>query len=337
MIRIALDAMGGDKAPQAVVDGAVEAARKSDSRYEIVLVGDEQKIKKALETHYFIKDLPLSVIHASQQIGMDEAPGQALRRKPDSSIAVATQLHKEDKVDALVSAGNTGAVMAAALFKLKTIHGVLRPTLGAFMPHESGSCFLADVGTNLDCKPVHLAQFGIMGSILVTHLMGIDRPRVGLLNVGKEPGKGGELYQKTYELLKKSRLNFIGNVEGRDIMRGRADVILCDGFTGNVLIKFGEGLARMIAMMLKRKIGGDIFGTVGHLLLRPKFRKLVKLFDYQEYGGAPLLGVKGTCIVAHGSSGSRGIRNAIREAWKMTRENIAGHIESQIKELMHDS
>ncbi len=333
MVRIAVDAMGGDRAPRAVVTGAIEAARRSKEPCEIVLVGDTPLIENELRHHHFIKDLPISIIHASQKVEMDDAPARVLRQKPDSSIAVAIRLHAEGQVDGMVSAGNTGAVMASALFLLKPIEGVLRPAVGSFLPHEAGSCFLIDVGTNVNCKPIHMLQFGMMGSIFINHLLGIEKPKVGLLNIGQEAVKGNETLQSTYRLLEKSTLNFIGNVEGRDIMRGRADVIVCDGFVGNILLKFGESLARMIALTLKRKIGGNIAGTIGHFLIRPKFRKLLKLFDYQEYGGAPLLGVKGNCIISHGSSGPRAIRNAIRVAWNMAREGLTHHIENQIIEM----
>ncbi|MBN2029451.1 phosphate acyltransferase PlsX [bacterium] len=330
MIRIAVDAMGGDRAPRVVVTGAIEAARRLKEPCEIVLVGDTPLIENELRHHHFIKDLPISIIHASQKVEMDDSPARALRQKPDSSIAVAIRLHAEGRVEGVVSAGNTGAVMASALFLLKPIEGVLRPAVGSFLPHEAGVCFLIDVGTNVNCKPIHMLQFGMMGSIFVNHILGTEKPKVGLLNIGQEAVKGNETLQSTYRLLEKSALNFIGNIEGRDIMRGRADVIVCDGFVGNILLKFGESLARMIALTLKRKIGGNIAGTIGHFLIRPKFRKLLKLFDYQEYGGAPLLGVKGNCIISHGSSGPRAIRNAIRVAWNMAREGVTRHIENQI-------
>jgi len=331
MIRIAVDAMGGDRAPGAIVTGAVEAARRAEGRYEVVLVGDAPVVENELRHHHFVKDLPISIFHASQKVGMDESPAKSLRKKPDSSIAVAIRLHKEGKVEAVVSAGNTGAVMAAALFLLKPIQGVLRPAIGSFLPHESGVCLLLDVGSNVDCKPLHLLQFGMMGSILVNHLLGIENPRVGLLNIGEESNKGNETVQAAYRLLQQSSLNFSGNIEGRDILQGRADVIVCDGFSGNVLLKFGESLARMISLTMKRTIRGNLPGAIGLYLIRPSLRKLFKLFDYQEYGGAPLLGVKGNCIISHGSSSPRAIRNAIEEAWKMIREKVAYHIENQIR------
>jgi glycerol-3-phosphate acyltransferase PlsX len=333
MIRIALDAMGGDNAPSETVAGAIEAARRSDDRFEVVLVGETLDIKKELHHHHFIKDLPISIAHASQKVEMDESPSTSLRKKPDSSIAVAIRLHKEGKVQAVVSAGNTGAIMANSLLLLRPVGGVLRPAIGSFMPHESGVCLLLDAGSNVDSKPLHLLQFGMMGSIFMTQIRSIPSPKVGLLNIGEEPKKGTEVVQEAYQLLEKSPLNFIGNIEGRDILRGSADVVVCDGFTGNVLLKFGESLARMISRTMKRTIRGNLPGALGLYLIRPSLRKLYKLFDYQEYGGAPLLGIKGNCIVAHGGSTARAIRNAIGEAFKMIQEKVTHHIESQIKPM----
>jgi glycerol-3-phosphate acyltransferase PlsX len=336
VIRIAVDAMGGDKAPEAIVSGAVEAARIAKGRFEVVLVGDENEIDTCLQQHHFVKGCPISVVHASERIEMDESPGQALRKKPNSSISVAMGMHSQGKVDAVVSAGNTGAVLGAALFTLKRLEGVLRPTIGSFLPHESGVCFVVDVGSNVDCKPEQLVQFGLMGSIFFRNVMDIEKPRVGLLNIGEEPGKGNDLVQTAYPLFEKTSLNFVGNVEGRDILSGQADVIVCDGFVGNILIKFGESLTRMLPFSLKRAVGKNIAGVVGHFLIQPKFSKMLKLFDYQEYGGAPLLGVKGNCIVAHGRSTPHAIRTAIAEAWKMVNENVADRIASQIQKLKGD-
>jgi len=335
MIRIAVDAMGGDRAPNAIVSGAVEAARKARDRYEIVLVGIEDEVQSEIHRHRFIKDLRLSVVHASQKVEMDEAPAQALKQKPDSSIAVAMKLHKEGRVNGVVSAGNTGAVLAAGLFLLRPIEGVMRPAVGAFIPRGGGGgqTFLIDSGANVDCKPVHLMQFGAMGSILMSHLFGIERPKVGLLNVGEEPTKGGETVLEAYGMLEKSPLNFVGNIEGRDIMRDKADVVVCDGFTGNVLVKFAGSLSKVLSSTLKRKIGGNIAGSIGHFLMKHKFSKFIKVFDYQEYGGAPLLGVKGTVIISHGSSTPYAISNAIEEAYKLIQKEIPRHIETQIQQL----
>ncbi len=330
MLRIAVDAMGGDYAPQAVVSGAVDAARKAKGRFEIVLVGDKDQIEKELKHHHFIKDVPIEIIHTSQKIEMDESPGTALRKKPDSSVAVAAKLHAEKKVDAVVSAGNTGAVMASAYFMMQKIKGVLRPTLGSFVPHEAGVGFMVDAGANVDCKPEHLFQFGLMGSIFVNHILEIDRPRIGLLNIGEEESKGTEVIQKTYQLLKECPLNFIGNVEGRDVLRGNSDVIICDGFVGNIILKFTESIARRMSLGLKQTVGRNMLGSIGHWLIRPKLRKMLTAFDYQEYGGAPLLGVKGNFIICHGRSTQKAIRVAIQEACKMVEEKVAEHIETQI-------
>ncbi len=328
--------MGGDNAPEAIVSGAIEAARKSGGRYEVVLVGDEGAIEEELVHHHFVKDLPISIVHASQQVSMKDAPALSLREKPDSSIAVAIRLHKAGEVDAVVSAGNTGAVMASALVQLRTIQGVQRPAIGSFMPHESGVCLMLDVGSNVDCRPQHLFQFGMMGSIFMNHIMGIESPRVGLLNIGEESSKGTETVRAAYRLLEKSSLNFTGNVEGRDILRGETDVIICDGFTGNVILKFGESLARMISRTMRRTIRGNLPGTLGMYLMRPSLRKFFKLFDYQEYGGAPLLGIKGNCIISHGSSGPRAIKNAVEEAWRMITSRLNQHIEEQLVKIRKD-
>ena len=336
MVRIAVDAMGGDRAPEVVVSGAVEAARWSRGRYEVVLVGDQTAIENELKRHLFLKGLKYSIVHASQKVEMDEQPAMALRKKPDSSIAVMTKLHKEGAVDGILSAGNTGAIMGAALIILKPIEGIQRPAIGSFMPHESGVTFIIDVGTNLDCKPMQLLQFGIMGSILVNHLLGIERPKVGLLNIGEESSKGNETIQTAYQLLAKSSINFTGNVEGRDILRGSTDVIVCDGFVGNVMLKFGESIGRMVSLTLKRKISGNIFSSVGHFLMQPKIRSLLNIFDFQEYGGAPLLGVKGTCLIGHGRSTPRAIWSAINETYKMILGEVSRHIEEAMQKMKGD-
>ena len=331
MIRIAVDAMGGDRAPEPIVRGAIEAARVASGRFEVVLVGDKSEIMKNFQHHHFVKNLPVSIHHASQKIEMDESPGIALRRKPDASVLVAAGLHAQGKVDALVSGGNTGAVLGAALFTLKRIEGVLRPAIGSFMPTSTGVGFLIDVGTNIECKPEQLLQFGLMGSIFMSHILGIENPKVGLLNIGEEPGKGNELVQEAYKLFEKSKMNFVGNVEGRDVMMSAADVVVCDGFIGNVLVKFVESLTHLLPLSMKKKIGSNLAGNFGYFFVHHKFNKVVKLFDYQEYGGAPLLGIKGNCIVAHGSSTPRAIRTAIIEAYKMVKEDVPGQIETQLK------
>jgi phosphate acyltransferase len=334
MMRIALDAMGGDRAPHDIVSGAVQAARLCHGRYEIVLVGDEKIVRAELEKHHFIKELPVSVVHASQSVDMDEAPAQAIRQKPDSSISVMMKLHREGRVQGVVSAGNTGAMLAASLFTLRPVEGVNRPAIATFLPRGRGDVtLLIDAGANVDCKPVHLVQFGIMGSILMSHLFGIDEPKVGLLSVGEEPTKGNDAVVEAHGLLASAPVRFIGNVEGRDVLRDKADVVVCDGFTGNVLVKFAGGLSRVLSSTLKQKIGGNVVGRLGAFLMQHKLRKFVKVFDSQEYGGAPLLGVNGTVIISHGSSTPYAIRNAIEEAFNLARKDIPQHIEAKIKQL----
>ncbi len=328
-MKIAIDAMGGDYAPEAIVDGAIQAARVARGRYEIILVGDEQKIRREF-SKYPVDKLPISIYHASEVIEMEESPTRALRKKKDSSILVATQLVKRGLADAVVSAGNTGAFMAAALFTLGRLPAVSRPALGSFIPNEKGISVVIDVGANADCKPLNLLQFGVMGSVYMEHIFDIRRPKVGLLNIGEEETKGNELTRQSYKLLKKSNLNFVGNVEGRDILRGTAEVIVCDGFVGNIVLKFAESIIGMLTSTLKKSVGKNIPANLGAFLMKPAFRKLKQLMDYQEYGGVPLLGVNGVCIVCHGRSTPKAIRNAIREARKMVEQDVNKRLEEAI-------
>jgi len=328
-MKIAVDAMGGDYAPEAIVDGAVQAARVARGRYEIILVGDEQKIRREL-SRYSADKLPISIYHASQAIGMEESPVHALRTKKDASILVATQLVKKGLADAVVSAGNTGAFMAASLFTLGRLPRVSRPALGSFIPNEKGISVVIDVGANVDSKPANLLQFGVMGSIYMEHIFDISHPKVGLLNIGEEESKGPELIRQAYQLLERSNLNFIGNVEGRDILRGTAEVVVCDGFVGNIVLKFAESIIGMLTRTLKKKVGRNIPANLGAFLMKPTFRKLRQLMDYQEYGGVPLLGVNGVCIVCHGRSTPKAIRNAIREARKMIELEVNKRLEEAI-------
>lgn len=329
-MKIAVDAMGGDFAPAAIVRGGVDAARISEGRFEVVFVGDQEKINAELETHFHLQNLKISVVHASEAIGMDESPTSALKKKKDSSISVMTRLHKEGKVDAIVSAGNTGAMMASALLGLGRIPGVSRPAIATFMPNVNGVTLLIDSGANVDCKPNHLLDFGVMGSIFIERLLGIKEPRVGLLSIGEEPNKGNEITLQTYPLLNQSKLNFIGNVEGRDILRGGADVVVCDGFVGNIVLKFGESFNGVYSLSLKRNIGRRLLANLGAYLLIPTFKRMKQIFDWEEYGGVPLLGVNGVCIICHGKSSPKAIKNAITEAEKVVRENVNELIKNEI-------
>lgn len=333
MIKIALDAMGGDHAPHDVVHGGIEAARLSKDRFEVVLVGNQSAVQREVSRHFHHQNLPISIVHASQQIDMDESPAIALKQKKDSSIAVAVRLHREKDVDAVVSAGNTGAVMAQALFGLSRIEGIRRPAIGSLLPAETGRVLLLDVGANVDSRAEDLMQFGIMGSIFYSHLFDEPAPRVGLLSVGHESSKGNAVALKANSLFTRAPFNFIGNVEGGDILAGKAHVVICDGFVGNIVLKFAESLHGLFKANLRRFVRQYIFSQLGAILMKPTFDGIRKVFDYQEYGGAPLLGVQGSCIIAHGRSTPRAIKNAILAAYKMCSENINEHIHSELQKI----
>jgi phosphate acyltransferase len=333
LIKIALDAMGGDNAPRAAVHGGVDAARAAKGTLEVVMVGDEALIRQELTHQFRVNDLPIRIVHASQAISMDESPAVAVKQKTDSSIVVAMRMHAAGDVQAVVSAGNTGALMASSLFILKRIKGVRRPGIGSIMPTEQGRALLVDVGANVDSKPEDLLQYAIMGSIYYSRVFDTGRPRIGLLNIGHEEMKGNELSQKAHALLKNSKLYFIGNIEGGDVLNGVADVVVCDGFTGNVVLKFGESLHGLFKSNLRRLVRKYLFSQIGALLMKPTFDGIRKVFDYQEYGGAPFLGVQGVCIKAHGRSSPRAFRNAILAAQKMVTEKVNRHIQEQMKVL----
>ena len=300
-LRIALDAMGGDYAPEREIAGAIEALRKSQNAFEIVLVGDEQSIQKQLASQSAGK-LPISIVHASQVISMDDSPTAALKQKKDSSLAVGMRLHSEGSVDGLVSAGNTGAVLSAATLILGRIKGVSRPTIGTFIPAETGFTLLLDAGANVDCRAQQLYEFAVMGSIYVQLLRKKDRPTIGLLNVGEEKTKGTEVVLEAFKLLSNSTLNFVGNVEGRDILKSSVDVVVCDGFVGNVILKFGESVPHYLKSKLKQFADRGILNKLAvGLALRPLRASLSDL-DPNKEGGVPVLGVNGVAIIGHGSS-----------------------------------
>ncbi|MCI0690583.1 phosphate acyltransferase PlsX [candidate division KSB1 bacterium] len=324
-MRIAVDAMGGDYAPASIVLGGLEAAKAAYGAYEVVFVGDKAQIEQEISRHPLLtrgENVRFSIHHASEKIEMCDVPTVALKKKRDASILVAARLHQEGKVDAIVSAGHTGAAMAASLMALGRIRGVNRPGIGSLIPNGYGVTMLIDVGANVDCKPIHLVQFGMMGSIFMNRVLGIEAPKVALLSNGEERSKGTEVTREAYRMLETSRVNFTGNVEGRDILKGSADVVVCDGFVGNVILKFAESLGGVFRHHIKRQIGKQIFRQIGAFLLQPTFTGLRKIFDYEEYGGAPLLGIDGVCIICHGGSTPKAIRNAIREATKMVSEGV---------------
>lgn len=322
-MRIAVDAMGGDYAPEEIVKGAIQAAKELE--VEIALVGDPEQLERELHKYDFNKQL-ISIVPASEVITMGEHPASAVRKKADSSIMVATDLVKKGEAQAVISAGNTGAAMAAAKLRLRSIPGIERPAIATVMPTEKGKCLILDVGANADCKPSHLLHFALMGSIYVEKIWGITQPKVGLLNIGEEETKGNELSIATYELLKQSNLNFVGNAEGRDITKGDIDVIVCDGFVGNVVLKFGEGLASSIFQLIKGEIKRNWLAGLGIVFLAPVLKALKKKMDYTEYGGAPLLGVNGVSIISHGSSKEKAIKNAIRVAKEVVEGQVVENI-----------
>ena len=328
-MRIAIDAMGGDNAPRIVIDGAVDAAR--DNSFEIVLVGDKDAIEKELARH---RPYPanIKVHHARETIEMHEPPAISIRKKKDSSINVMVNLAKENQVDAIVSAGNTGAVVCAATLGMRTIEGVERPGIAVVIPTLKGATLLIDVGANIDAKPKHLLQYGIMGHVYSKYILGKKNPRIGLLNIGEEESKGTEFLKEAYKLLEQSNLNFIGNSEGRDIFTGKCDVTVCDGFIGNVVLKVSESLTETIGELLRRELNKGFLTRVGALLSKPAFRSLKKEIDYSEYGGAPLLGIDGICIIAHGGSTPKAIKNAIRVAGQYVVHHVNKHIMDAINE-----
>lgn len=326
-MRIALDAMGGDQAPEKIVKGAIKACELYDD-VKIILVGKPVSIKKELT----VENNNIEIYETSQVIGMNEPPTQSIRRKKDSSIIKGMELVKEKKADAFISAGNTGAVMAASLFKLGRIKGIKRPSILVNFPAINGETIVMDNGANADCKPEQLLQFAIMGQIYAKNIGGIKQPRTGLLSIGEEKEKGNQLVKETYVLLEKdNRLdNFIGNVEGRDIFTGSCDLVICDGFVGNVILKTTEGVATLMFDLLKKSFSKNIRSKLGALLLKPYLKSIKEKADYRQYGGAPLLGVNGVVIISHGNSDDIAIMNAIKAARNTIKENIVGLIEDEI-------
>lgn len=337
-MKIAVDAMGGDFAPKEIVLGAIAAAKAYDC--EIVLVGDAEKIRSVLAQNTGWSQEKISVHHASDVIGMGEHPGAAVRRKKDSSIVVATRLVKEGVCDAVLSAGSTGAAVASALFGLGRIKGIDRPTIATPIPNVDGVTLLLDSGANVDSKPHQLVQSAVMGSIYAQYVFGIKAPRVGLLNIGEEETKGNEQALTTHALLKEIKtIHFVGNAEGRDIPNGSVDVVVCDGFVGNVVLKFGEGLAKTMIRMIKETIKeSNVFVKLGALMLAPALKRLAKKVDPAEYGGAPLLGVNGCYIICHGSSCAKSIQSAIGVANEYVTNNVLEHIRENIakEEIPHN-
>lgn len=326
-IRVAIDAMGGDNAPEAVVAGAIDALEQSDSDVHVLLAGPEDKLRPLVDQADPKGTLNLHVAHAPEVIGMDESPAAAIKNKQESSIHLGLGMCKEGTADAFCSAGNTGAVMAGSLFILGRQIGVARPSVIGYFPTLSGTSILLDVGTNVDCKPEHLVQFARMGSIYVRRALQCEHPKVALLNVGEEPGKGDELSKAAHQLLSEADgLNFIGNIEGRDILMHRADVIVCDGFVGNTLLKFGESVASVLPQMLGQEMRRLGLSEDEQAVVARAFAGVRARFDYEEFGGAPLLGVNGTVLIGHGGSGELAFSNMVHAAVRMVRENVTESI-----------
>jgi phosphate acyltransferase len=331
---IAVDAMGSDRAPKPEVEGAILAARHYD--VEVLLVGKEDVIRGELDLHAFWRRLSIRIVNAREVIGMQEKAAQAMRSKRDSSLRVGLRLVRDGKAAGFVTAGNTGAAMATAKMVLGAIPGVDRPALAAVFPTAQGTAtILIDVGANVDSKPQNLQQFAIMGDIYFRSIFGgrfpsAEHPRVGLLSIGEEESKGNELTRESYKLIRELPLNFVGNVEGRDLYNGKADVLVCDGFVGNVALKISEGMVETVRFLLKQSLQATISSQVGFLLSRKAFADFKKRLDYSEYGGAPLLGLKGVCIVSHGSSNSNAIKNAVRVAMEFANSQLNDVIQERI-------
>jgi phosphate acyltransferase len=327
-MKIAVDAMGGDHGPAVVVEGAVAAVREFGA--SVILVGERQAVESEIR-RLGAQSLDLEVRHASEVVGMAESPSLALRRKRDSSLRVSAELVRDGKASAFISAGNTGAALAISMFVIGVLRGIDRPAIAAVLPSLRGFSVLIDAGANVTPKAWHLFQFAIMGHVYARDILGLDRPRVGLLSVGEEEGKGNDLTRETFDLLKESRLNFIGNIEGRDVYNGSCDVIVTDGFTGNVALKISESLAEMVGAMIKEELTRDIRSKVGAALAVPAFGRFRKRVDYTEMGGAPLLGIDGAAIICHGASPVKAIKNAVRVASEWAKAGLNDHIKAALE------
>jgi glycerol-3-phosphate acyltransferase PlsX len=327
-MRIAVDAMGGDTAPGAIVDGAVAAARDLDAG--ITLVGATARVEAALSNHEDWRSLDIEIVDAPEIIGMGEPPASTLRRRPRASIRIATELVAQGRAQAVFSAGNTGASVVSAHAVFGMVAGVDRPALATTIPTLEQPAVLLDAGATVECRPQHLLQFAVMGSVYARVALGIERPRIGLLSIGEEETKGNELTKETHRLLKSTSLNFIGNVEGREIYTGSADVVVCDGFTGNIVLKTSEGLVAAVDALLGEALQDTVRGKIGYLLSQRAFTRFRRRVDYSEYGGAPLLGVGGLTIVGHGRSSAHAVKNAIAMAAKFAASDFNRRVEQEI-------
>jgi glycerol-3-phosphate acyltransferase PlsX len=328
-ICIAVDAMGGDFAPLNVISGTLDALRESHNRFDVLFIGAENVIEEQLKNIPH-DGLSYRIVDAPQIIDMHDTATAVLRDKKNSSIGVGMTLHKEGKADAFVSAGHSGAMMSASTLILERIEGVGRPTIGAFLPSERGVCLLLDAGANIDCKPQHLYEFAVMGSIYSSQMFDVQNPAIGLLSIGEESTKGNEVVKETHKLLSNTKLNFIGNVEGRDILSGKADVVVCDGFVGNIILKFAESVPAFFKSRLKQYTAKSVVGTLTGLMMRKTLRAALKSMDYEEHGGVPVLGVNGVSIIGHGKSTPKAIKNMILKAEEIVKKNVNHKIQEAL-------
>ncbi|ADL12539.1 phosphate acyltransferase PlsX [Acetohalobium arabaticum] len=328
-MQIAVDVMGGDYAPDEIIKGAVESISEIEGK--ILLVGPEDVIEEKLKDYNYNLNR-LEIIDAPDVIEMDETPAKAVRQKTDSSIAVGVRLVRSGKADALVSAGSTGAVMAGSLLKLGRIKGVKRPAIATVMPALEGETLVLDVGANVDSTPENMVQYALMGNIYAEQILHKSKPKVGLLSIGEEAKKGNELTKETYQLLKELDINFIGNVEGRDIFTTDCDVVVCDGFVGNTILKTAEGLSKTVFEMMKEELEASLIAKLGSWFMKSSLKRLKKKMDYAEYGGAPLLGVNGVVIIGHGSSKNKAVKNAINVACESVERQVLDQIKENINE-----
>lgn len=326
--------MGGDYAPHNVIAGAIDALRETNNRFEVLFVGPQSIVNAELSPVQY-NGFTYQVIDASQVVDMHDSAIAALKQKRNSSITVGLALHKEGRADAFVSAGHSGAVMSTSTLILGRIEGIGRPTIGAFFPSERGVCLLLDAGANVDCKPQHLYEFAVMGSIYTSEMFHVKNPTVGLLNIGEEESKGNEVVKEAHKLLQQSNLNFIGNVEGRDILQGKAHVVVCDGFVGNVMLKFGESIPGFFKSRMKQVMKKSLLMKLVGALTRSTLRAALKSMDYEEYGGVPILGVNGVSIIGHGKSTPKAIKNMVLKAEEMVQKKINHHIQEALAGAAH--
>lgn len=325
--------MGGDLGPRACVEGAVQAITEAPYPLQVTIVGDERVVRTEMRQHN-LNGSHIEVVHAPEVISMHDPATDGIRKK-DSSIGVAMRLLREEQGDAVVSTGNTGAVMAAGLANLGRLQGVSRPAIACLFPNQRGRTLLVDAGANPLCKAQNLMEFAIMGSVYSQAVLGINNPKVGLLSIGEEPSKGTELVQVSHRILSNISINFIGNVEGRDILSGRADVVVCDGFVGNILLKFAESLQGFLTNAVRKQVSSNYFSKAGAILMGPFLRRMKRTFDYAEYGGAPLLGLNGTCMICHGASPPKAIKNAIWSVERGFDKNVSQRIVDALEREKH--